>query len=297
VDTSRYAELFLTESQDNLSAINHALLELERTPTAKEPVGALFRAVHTVKGMSATMGYAKVAELSHELETLLDLVRRGEQPVTAALMDALFAAADTLERSIELSVAGREDELDATAAIAALRAAAGPASATSPPAARAVKRKRRRGDAAAPPDASAVTLIITLEPNTPMPGVRAFLTLERARSLGTVVRTVPEPEALDADGFDGRLTIDVRTDAADDAIDRAIRSAGFVASVEIGRAGAAPMARAAPAPNGNGPLVVASAGRASELVPARAHRHIRIDLHRLDTLMNLIGELVITRGR
>ena len=56
MDTARYAELFLTESQDNLSAINHALLELERTPAAREPVGALFRAGHTVKGMSATMG-------------------------------------------------------------------------------------------------------------------------------------------------------------------------------------------------------------------------------------------------
>jgi len=98
MDTARYAELFLTESQDNLSAINHALLELERTPGAREPVGALFRAVHTVKGMSATMGYTGVAEVSHELETLLDLVRRGEREVSPGLMDTLFSAADTLER-------------------------------------------------------------------------------------------------------------------------------------------------------------------------------------------------------
>ncbi len=124
MDTSRYAELFLTESQDNLSAINHALLELERTPTAREPVGALFRAVHTVKGMSATMGYAVVAEVSHELETLLDLVRRGERAVSAPLMDTLFAATDMLERAIELSVAGRESDVDASTTIAALRAAA-----------------------------------------------------------------------------------------------------------------------------------------------------------------------------
>ena len=128
MDTARYAELFLTESQDNLSAINHALLELERTPGAREPIGALFRAVHTVKGMSATMGYAVVAELSHELETLLDLVRRGERDVSGTLMDTLFAAADTLERAIELSVAGREDEMDAAETIAALRAAASPTS-------------------------------------------------------------------------------------------------------------------------------------------------------------------------
>ncbi len=124
MDTARYAELFLTESQDNLSAINHALLELERTPGAREPVGALFRAVHTVKGMSATMGYTVVAELSHELETLLDLVRRGERTVTPPLMDTLFAAVDTLEQAIELSVAGRGDELDVRGMTAALRAAA-----------------------------------------------------------------------------------------------------------------------------------------------------------------------------
>ena len=121
MDTARYAELFLTESQDNLSAINHALLELERTPSAREPVAALFRAVHTVKGMSATMGYVAVSELAHELETLLDLVRRGQRAVTASLMDTLFSAADMLERAVELSVAGRGDELDIAPTIAALR--------------------------------------------------------------------------------------------------------------------------------------------------------------------------------
>src|SRR5689334_24178206 len=123
MDTARYAELFLTESQDNLSAINHALLELERTPAAREPVGALFRAVHTVKGMSATMGYTVVAELSHEMETLLDLVRRGEREVNASLMDTLFAAADALEHAIEASVGGGGD-FNARATIASLKAAA-----------------------------------------------------------------------------------------------------------------------------------------------------------------------------
>ena len=299
MDTSRYAELFLTESQDNLSAINHALLELERSPAAKEPVGALFRAVHTVKGMSATMGYAKVAEFSHELETLLDLVRRGERPVTAPLMDALFAAADTLEQAIELSVAGREEEIDASATTALLRkAAGGRITVAAPPVARpARKKKRRRPDPSAAANDSTVTLIVAQEPNTPMPGVRAYLIIQRARTLGAVVRTEPAPEALDAAGFDGRVTISLETTASDDEIDGTIRSAGFVASVEIRRGGAAPVVRTAPSPNEHGQAAVASAGRASELVASRAHRHIRIDLHRLDTLMNLIGELVITRGR
>ena len=299
MDTARYAELFLTESQDNLSAINHALLELERTPNAREPVGALFRAVHTVKGMSATMGYVAVAELSHELETLLDLVRRGQRDVTAPLMDTLFSAVDMLERAVELSVAGRGDELDIAPTIAALRAG-GPAATSSaegavgePTTTRRKKRSTKAGSAGAP--AATVAVVVTMEPNTPMPGVRAYLAIERARTLGTVARTTPAQELLDRDEFDGTVTIDLASVAPDEEIERVVRSAGFVAEVRVARSGGG-ASGAAQLPH-NGAEPPRSAGRASELAPARQHRHIRIDLHRLDTMMNLIGELVITRGR
>ena len=83
MDSSQYAELFLTESREHVSAINHSLLELERGTGGDEPVGAIFRAVHTIKGMAATMGYAIVAELAHELETVLDRVRRGDLAIDA----------------------------------------------------------------------------------------------------------------------------------------------------------------------------------------------------------------------
>jgi two-component system chemotaxis sensor kinase CheA len=298
MDTARYAELFLTESQDNLSAINHALLELERTPSAREPVGALFRAVHTVKGMSATMGYTVVADLSHELETLLDLLRRGACEVNAGLMDTLFSAADTLERAIELSVAGREDEMDAAETIAALRAVAAPSSESSAaPAAAPKSKKRKRSTGASVVVPAAVTIQVTQQADTPMAGVRAYLALERAKTLGTVVSVQPAPEMFDADTFDGRLTIGVDTDAPDGAIDSAIRSAGYVATVVITRAGSPDGGTRLVPPNGDVAMAAGNGGRASELVPSRQHRHIRIDLHRLDTLMNLIGELVITRGR
>ena len=79
MDLSRYADLFLTESREHLSAMNHLLLALERAPRATEPVAELFRAVHTVKGMSATMGYGAVTALAHEMESLLDRVRQGER--------------------------------------------------------------------------------------------------------------------------------------------------------------------------------------------------------------------------
>src|SRR5207253_1932107 len=80
MDLSQYAELFLAESREHLSACNQLLLEWERSPANLAPVGGLFRAVHTVKGMAATMGYARVTDLAHRAENLLDLVRRGGRP-------------------------------------------------------------------------------------------------------------------------------------------------------------------------------------------------------------------------
>src|SRR5690242_7487596 len=114
MDSSQYADLFLTESREHVSAINQWLLQLERDGVAgrAEPVSAIFRAVHTVKGMSVTMGYNAVAELSHEVETLLDRVRRGELTVNAELMDLLFRCADVLESAIEGAVAGRSVSTD-----------------------------------------------------------------------------------------------------------------------------------------------------------------------------------------
>jgi two-component system chemotaxis sensor kinase CheA len=303
VDTARYAELFLTESQDNLSAINHALLELERTPTAREPVGALFRAVHTVKGMSATMGYSVVAELSHEMETLLDLVRRGEREVNAYLMDTLFAAADTLEQAIEASVGGGGEDFDARAAIASLKAAAAKTPAvvapSAPPSRGSKSKKKKAAVAVVASDAvkaGAVTVHIALEAGTPMPAVRAYLAIEKARTLGTITNTTPDAAAIERADFDGTLRIALETDANDTDISQAVHSAGYVATVRVERAGATTNGNDDHAPNGNGAHGM-SGGRASELAPARQHRHIRIDLQRLDTLMNLIGELVITRGR
>jgi two-component system chemotaxis sensor kinase CheA len=76
MDTGRYAKLFLSESRENLSEINNALVELERGGSVTA-IDRLFRAVHTMKGMGGAMGYTTVSELSHELETLLDRLRTG----------------------------------------------------------------------------------------------------------------------------------------------------------------------------------------------------------------------------
>src|SRR3954465_7254452 len=110
MDLSKYAALFLAESREHLTACNSSLLEWERDPSASEPVDRLFRAIHTIKGMAATMGYAPVAQLAHSSENLLDALRQGRIQAHPAFLQLLFRAVDTLGRGVEGAAAGADEQ-------------------------------------------------------------------------------------------------------------------------------------------------------------------------------------------
>ncbi len=122
MDLSKYAALFLAESREHLSTCNLLLLEWEREPSATEPVGGLFRAIHTIKGMAATMGYAGVADLAHRMENLLDGLRQGRVAAGSGVFQLMFRSVDALTKAVESAAAGTEPvdeglfaELDAAA--------------------------------------------------------------------------------------------------------------------------------------------------------------------------------------
>lgn len=119
MNTKRYAELFRAEARERLGEMNTSLLALERGEGA-DRVAELFRAVHTVKGMAAAMGYTAVRDLSHALETLLDLLRRGMMPITPAVIETLFEAVDTLESAIVSVSQDANDNIDVSAAVTSI---------------------------------------------------------------------------------------------------------------------------------------------------------------------------------
>ena len=287
MDLSQYAELFLAESREHLTACNQLLLEWEKHPSGLAPVGGLFRAVHTVKGMAATMGYARVTDLAHRMESLLDLLRRGAHPATDELLQLLFRARDALEHAVELSVVGREDELDVAEVVADLESAAallaGPERAVPAPAtATAVVAP------GAPREGGGRLVQVTLRAEAPLKGGRALLALKRAQALGAVQGVTPPQAGFESDDFDGRFSFRLDSSAAAAEIERAVRAAGDVEHVSVGGGGDD---RRAAAPRGG-----AAAAAGAEATPEKS-RHIRVDLRRLDELMDLIGELVTVRGR
>jgi two-component system, chemotaxis family, sensor kinase CheA len=295
VDNFQYAELFLTESRENVSAVNNALLELERGASgagASAAVDTIFRAVHTIKGMGATMGYAIVAELAHELETVLDRIRRGDLAIDAAIMDVLFNAADALESGVEAAVAGRDGEVVATDLVAQLRVlGAGDSPA--------------RGDWTVPAPQGAGTLVrVRLAPNTPLRGVRAFIIVQSLAKIGQVTAVEPSLDDLQADGFDNDFALRLDSELSDAEIERVARAAGDVSDVRIGDD------LVDDPPRRTSQIIVEPLDVRTDQVDASpadaarmagtgqaAARSVRIDVRRLDALMNLIGELVIARGR
>jgi two-component system chemotaxis sensor kinase CheA len=296
VDPTRYAELFRTESREQLTAINRALLALEQGGDAAEPLGVIFRAMHTVKGMSASMGYNAVAEFAHEVESALDRIRRGDQHPGPDVMDALFASADALEAGLEGATEGARQSPAMVAALDRLQTVAG-GPATGRPS-RADIPVAIEGDTGAiatspgtdPLGGPGVIVRVRQSAGTLLPGVRAFLAVEKVRALGEVGAVWPPIEVLQTCEVPQSFAIRISTLASAREIEAAVRSAGDVEHVEVDLAARtrreaavaldAVAERADPAPAGG-----------------KVTRHVRMDLARLDTLMNLIGELVITRGR
>jgi two-component system chemotaxis sensor kinase CheA len=123
VNTARYTELFRAESRDRLFEMNTALLAIERGGGA-ERISELFRAVHSVKGMAAAMGYNSVRDLSHALESLLSKLRQELIYSTPSLMNTLFEAIDSLESSIAAVSADPDTVVDIASMVRMLEAAA-----------------------------------------------------------------------------------------------------------------------------------------------------------------------------
>ena len=300
MDNLEYAELFLAESREHVAAVNRALLELERQPpgpAALTAVGEIFRSVHTIKGMSAMMGYAVVAELAHELESVLDRARRNALAIDAGVMDVLFRAADVLEKSVEAAVAGREGEVTATELVAALKTLGTPAA-----------ERTVAWTVAAPPGPG--TLVrVRLAPDTPLRGVRAYVILQTLAKVGQILATAPSVDDLQIDAFESDFAIRVRTTLEPADLERVARGAGDVVDVQIGD-DSVPVAAAVPASSAGitpprddmgietpASAMTAAAPRDAMRADGSRARHVRIDVRRLDNLMNLIGELVIARGR
>lgn len=267
MDTSKYAALFLSDSRDHLQQCDGLLLAWEREPAVTEPVTGLFRAMHTIKGMAATMGYGQLAALTHEAEHLLDAVRSGRVVPSRELVALMFEVVDAIGAGVEDAVAGsdgRRLDRSLVSRVGAMSARPDPDAATPTPVA---------AGAATPPGAGR-SVAVTVRAGVVMGWARAMLAIRRAESLGRVSAVSPDPAAVDPEQFGGRVVFRLESRAPADEIRALLLEVGDVEEV-----------------------LVDDGAPAATATPGRTRREVRVAREQLDRLMAEVGELVVARNR
>lgn len=267
-DMSAYAEIFAGESREFLELMNTALLALEERPGDLGPVDEVFRAAHSLKGMAAAMGYEAIAQAAHELEDLVDTVRRRERKVTGALIDVLLAASDSIGSAIIQAAGGGSSDEGMAELVARLREVAQTPGEPPPKGAEAV---RYRVD-------------VRLEDSCVLRSVRAYMVLKRLSQLGEVVETEPPMVDIEDERFGQGFAAVVSTAQDPEVLTEAVMEISEVEDVKVRTAAPEEAARL---PAG----ATTAASRVSE-----SHT-VRVSVEHIDEMVNLVGELVIARSR
>lgn len=269
VDLSQYRELFFAESHEHLDTLNQYLLELENNPENSAVVDEIFRAAHTLKGMAATMNYSGVAGLAHEMENVLSRLRSGEVSAEGQLIDLLFRCVDALQNMIG-SIESGGDDVEPPAELTRQLAAYGE---TKPPE-RAYNSCR--------------TYLISVEiaPDCLMKSARAFVVLKQLEEIGKVIKSDPPVRELEEENFGRSFRILLATGEPPSAIAEKLNAIPEVTMTACEPADVKDRQEDSPAES-----------RAGSIFLQKRRQTVRVDIERLDRLMNLVGELVISKTR
>ena len=322
---NQYMDMFLDESHEHLQSLNEGLLRLEENMEEIDAVNDIFRNAHTLKGMSATMGFAKIAELTHEMEDVLDLVRKSQLKLNEDIIDTLFKCLDSLEQMVDSVGNGEaEDVVDVSDLVAKLssisKGTPAPAAAT-PAAAAPVAAGGNTGMAEMEFDDIDLDVMkkakeagmnlfhakITLMETCVLKAARSVMVMQALDEVGDVIKSVPPAEDLEQEKFERSFEIIIATSADAQAVQNAVDTVSEIEDVhvesvdpdKVGKGAAPAPAAAAPAAKPAAPAAKKEAAKPAAAAPKKQHQSqsVRVDIEKLDTLMNLMGELVINKVR
>lgn len=329
MDISQYLEVFIEESKEHLQSCNENLLLLEKNPDDLSIINEIFRSAHTLKGMSATMGYEDLASLTHQMENVLDAIRQKKISFTAEILDVVFLAVDHLEAMIQAIAGGGDGKRDVSDAVEKLKLIE---SGKSPITAEARKEtaaalleevvhsnisydeyERTVMEQSKEQGFQLYEMTVTLNADCLLKAARVYMVFSSLEDIAEVVKSVPSVEKLEEEQFDQHFTVTIITKEEPSIIEKQMMAVSEVSNVVLTPLSldsletAHEVVTAAP-PNGEVSKTVlpepvkndqASDGSKTknQSNAKQNHKTIRVNLERLDILLNLFEELVIDRGR
>jgi len=329
MDLSQYLEIFIDETKEHLQTLNDQVLILEAEPDNIDTVNEIFRAAHSLKGMAGTMGFKRMQRLTHDMENVFSEVRNGKMSVTPDLVDVVFKCLDAVEEYlsciVDSSDEGENDNEDIIEALnACLEADSSSSSADASFEAPVDKpqevpsgedkrkflnisiadfEKNAIAEAKAK-DMNVYGVTVYIDENCILKAARAFLVFKGLEEVGEIIKSVPVVQDIEDEKFEFDFSMLVISSKSMDAVKKVISNvseikevvieefevpndADVISSVQVEEKASVDKREevkkktAAPAKTGGKPV---------------ANRSVRVDIEKLDVLMNLVSELIIAKN-
>ena len=270
-DMVEYKEMYAVESAEHLRTMNDALLCLEKNPQNDENINVLFRAAHTLKGMSATMGYTNIAELTHKMENFMDRIRKNEMRLDPEAIDVLFESFDMLEKMVEAPEDSAQCDI-------------------SPLVQKLVLMTNMKNCDIKKPDqgCKVFDVTVTLHESCTLKSARSTVVIRNLSELGKILEMSPPARDIEDEKFDKEFRVTISTEHDPKDVENAIKRISEISKVEVILKEGQPTV-----PEIKDKKQEKERNRAA----VKSIQTVRVGIERLDSLMNLVGELVINKIR
>ena len=336
MEVNQYLEMFIDESKEHLQACSEHLLDLEKNPEDLAIVGEIFRSAHTLKGMSATMGFEDLADLTHKMENVLDAIRNEKIKVTPEILDVVFESVDHLEEMVQDIANGGDGKRDVQSTVELLKRIE---SGETPSEVAATSVVVPVSDEQAATNGTtelvltyddfektvlhqsfeqgykAYEISVALREDCLLKAARVFMVFEILEKNGDVIKSSPTVDRLEEEQFDSQFYVAYISKETAEDLQKKLLKVSEVEKVEVSEIATAMFqgvkAQELPQEQATTPVQAAPVQQAKAQVKATdkkattmnktsvpaASKTIRVNIERLDVLMNLFEELVIDRGR
>ena len=299
---SEYKKIYIQEADELLQQMNTNLLILEKEPHSEQALNAIFRSAHTLKSMSASMGYTKTADLAHKMENVLAQIRSGVTPVSNDVVELLFQSFDHLEALVEASHTDKEYEKDIKPLLSALdklviktpefkEEKVSDEISLNEFEKRTLARAKKEGFCA-------YHINVGLSKACVLKSVRAFMVFRNLHSIGEVMKSMPDSRLLEEEKFDLSFSCIFITKEQKSTIKKKVMEIldvekALIEDVSVDLAWDKELPQGQQAPS------VLKFEEAQLLTGEhlRKIQSVRVDIEQLDKLMNLVEELAITKLR
>lgn len=329
MDVSQYLEIFVEETKEHLQSLNDNILVLENEPENKDTINEIFRSAHSLKGMAGTMGYKRMQTLTHDMENVFSEIRNDKLKVTSDLVDILFQCLDALEAYLDNIINTQDEGTDDNAAIIKLlndylNGGSGVAEQAAPQAAQAAPQtadgvvtdfskvtfadfEQHAIMEAGTKNLNVYGVHVKIDPSCILKAARAFLVFKSVEELGEIIKSIPSAQDIEDEKFNLDFDIFVITGESLDKVLATVRNVseikdaeGSIIKLDEKKEEKPEETEKTEKTESAKPATVPKAGKPANSQPAKGkpvvNRSVRVDIDKLDVLMNLVSELIIAKN-